>query len=243
MSSGLVRLTEKRLGRLAKFLVVTVFCFATTILCGNAVAAFSWEPTNGPHGGHIFHLAVNAGGHIFAASETNGVFRSTDNGSSWTQVTSAEVDPLAINSSGHIFAGTQDGVLISTDNGDNWSSTGLSAHGIVSLVINSSDHIFAGNYFGDVYRSTDNGANWTAVNSGLMYTNIRSLAVIDSNIFAGTYGGGVCRRPLSEMVDPVNTLVLQEMQNQAHLKVNPTNRADPMVQVECTIPQSELAAS
>jgi len=187
MSIELISLTAKRPRRLAKFLMATVLCFAILTLSATTMAAFSWEPTNGPYGGHIFDLAVNASGHVFAASETNGVFRSTDNGSSWTQVTSTEVDPLVINSSGHIFAGTNDGVLISTDNGDTWSSTGLVASGIVSLVINSSDHIFAGNYFGDVYRSTDNGANWSTASSGLTANSVEALAVNASDhIYAGT---------------------------------------------------------
>jgi flagellar hook assembly protein FlgD len=38
----------------------------------------------------------------------------------------------------------------------------------------------------------------------------------------------------------VNTLVPQERRNQALLKVNPANRAGPMVHVECIIPHREL---
>jgi photosystem II stability/assembly factor-like uncharacterized protein len=42
-----------------------------------------------------------------------------------------------------------------------------------------------------IFRSTDNGANWTQVNNGLTNTMVMSLAVAGTTIFAGTYGDGV----------------------------------------------------
>ena len=44
---------------------------------------------------------------------------------------------------------------------------------------------------GEVFRSGDNDMNWTQVNSGLLNVDIYAIAVIDSNLFVGTYGGGV----------------------------------------------------
>jgi hypothetical protein len=42
-----------------------------------------------------------------------------------------------------------------------------------------------------VFRSINNGTSWTAVNTGLMSSEVYALAVNGSNLFAGTYGGGV----------------------------------------------------
>lgn len=47
--------------------------------------------------------------------------------------------------------------------------------------------------YNGVYLSTDNGSSWTAVNSGLTNTSILSLAVMGTNLFAGTAGSGVYR--------------------------------------------------
>ena len=74
-----------------------------------------WQQTNGPYGGNIKSLAINARGHIFAGTDDGGVFRSTNNGDNWTAVNTGlpntNVLSLAINASGHIFAGTDDGVF------------------------------------------------------------------------------------------------------------------------------------
>jgi len=62
-----------------------------------------------------------------------------------------------------------------------------------SFAINSSGHIFAATY-GSVFRSTDNGENWTQVRNGLPENYLMDL-VINSNghIFAATYSNSVFR--------------------------------------------------
>jgi hypothetical protein len=60
----------------------------------------------------------------------------------------------------------------------------------MSLAANGSN-LFAGTEHGGVFRSSNNGTSWTAVNTGLTNTIVRSFAVSGSNLFAGTHGGGV----------------------------------------------------
>jgi photosystem II stability/assembly factor-like uncharacterized protein len=67
---------------------------------------------------------------------------------------------------------------------------------ITELAIDSSNgHIFAGICRGGIFRSTDNGDIWTAVNTGLTNLYVGSLAINPAtrDIFAGTYDGGVFR--------------------------------------------------
>jgi hypothetical protein len=67
---------------------------------------------------------------------------------------------------------------------------------VTRLAINANGHVFAAvfdiaHYAGlGVYRSTDDGANWTAVNSGLTNLNVGSLAVSPKGtVFAVTDSG------------------------------------------------------
>ena len=56
-----------------------------------------------------------------------------------------------------------------------------------SLVINSDGDIFAAGIFRSVYRSTDNGDSWIAVNDGLDNNLINDLTISsDGNIFAAS---------------------------------------------------------
>jgi len=55
-----------------------------------------------------------------------------------------------------------------------------------------------------MFLSTNNGNSWIAVNSGLTNTVITSFLVSGGTIYAGTDGGGVWRRPISEMVGIIN---------------------------------------
>ena len=76
----------------------------------------------------------------------------------------------------------------------------------------SGSKIFAGTWGDGVFLSTNNGASWTAVDSGLPEnTVVLSLAISGGTIFAGAGGTGVWRRPLSEMLGVINPIPQQEM--------------------------------
>src|SRR5262245_43613802 len=94
---------------------------------------------------------------------SNGVFRSIDQGESWTSINAnlpgdALVAVFAVSGT-NLYAGT---------------TRSLSGRG-----------------FGAVFRSTDQGESWTAVNAGLTNLGVRALAVAGEKLFAGTFGGGV----------------------------------------------------
>ena len=72
-------------------------------------------------------------------------------------------------------------------------NTGLTNTNISSFAFNGAD-IFAGSLGRGVFLSTNNGASWKEVNSGLTDTTIYALAVLPlpsggSNIFAATEEG------------------------------------------------------
>ena len=69
-----------------------------------------------------------------------------------------------------------------------WVQTNGPIGGVVTCFAVSGTNLFAGTE-GGVFLSTNNGASWAAVNTGLANTPVTSLAVSGTNLFAGTYGG------------------------------------------------------
>ncbi len=91
----------------------------------------------------------------------------------------------------NLFAGTKaNGVLISTDQGLNWSqaNSGLNNLDILSLAVNNST-IYAGTNESGIFLSYDNGSTWQQSNSGLTSNYIFSLAVNEDTAYAGTDSG------------------------------------------------------
>ena len=151
-----------------------------------------WEQTSGPETRTILCMAL-IGNNLFAGTEYDGVYLSTDNGSNWTSMYNGmpynTVNAMAVNGN-KLFAGTKTGgVFLTTNNGTNWTTVnnGLTSLSIKALVVNG-PNIFAGTERG-VFLSTNNGTNWTAVNNGLTSLSITAFVVNGSNIFAGTSNG------------------------------------------------------
>jgi hypothetical protein len=93
---------------------------------------------------------------------------------------------------GEVFAGTNSGVY--QLNGFNWDekNTGLTNTN-VTVIASVGIYLYAGTSQGSVggiYRSSDNGNNWTL---SLNDAWISSFLIIGSNIFAGSVGNGVWR--------------------------------------------------
>jgi photosystem II stability/assembly factor-like uncharacterized protein len=88
----------------------------------------------------------------------------------------------------YFYAGTNIGISISTDNGNNWETliNNSSSANTKALAINKNGDLFAGTWNG-ILRSTDNGFSWNSINEGLTDKFITSLAInADENIYAGS---------------------------------------------------------
>ena len=177
-----------------------------------AVAQNFWQPTGGPLGGEVRALVVNSAGNIFAGHAGSGVYRSSDNGATWTAanngLTNGIVNGLALNANDQLFAATFDGVFRSTDNGDSWAqiNLGLANKRVRALAINSAGDVFAGTE-GGVFRSTNNGSNWTEISAGLTDVFIQALAINNAtgDVFVGTSAGGVLRSANGSAWRPFNS--------------------------------------
>ncbi|MCX6132214.1 MAG: SUMF1/EgtB/PvdO family nonheme iron enzyme [Ignavibacteriales bacterium] len=153
-----------------------------------------WRQTNGPIGGDVRSLAVS-GSSIFAGT-VSGIFRSTNNGASWSHVglENDYVYCFAVNGR-NVFAGTEgSGVLLSTDDGGSWTTVNNGfgkSYIVVSALAVSGTNLFAGVGGSGVFVSTNNGSSWNQ--TGLTNTTILAFAISGSSIFAASDTGGVFR--------------------------------------------------
>jgi hypothetical protein len=91
---------------------------------------------------------------------------------------------ISLNS--NLFAGTSDsGIFLSTNNGLNWSKTSLNILQVNTLLVNNGT-IYAGSNDSGLYVSTNAGTSWNKLSFA---AGVRSLAVNNNVLFAGTYGG------------------------------------------------------
>lgn len=171
---------------------------AAVIFTANVFA--QWKELSFPSATIVTFLAVKDST-IYAATGGQGVFLSTDSGTSWTAVnnglTNHIVQAFAINGS-TIYAGTSNnngwgtGVFASTNNGSSWSLLGLNQTSIYiqALAFNGSTIIAGDGYGSGILLSKDNGSTWQESNNGLPSgVIVWSLIKNDTNIFAGTNKG------------------------------------------------------
>lgn len=156
----------------------------------------TWSPVTGFRFNTFSSIAVS-GTNLFATTSAGTVCLSTDYGSTWTTVAKPNVYSAAVSllaSGTNLIAGTSaPGMYLSTDNGSSWSTLGPFDTYIKAFALapngSGGANIVAGTYAEGIFLSTDNGTNWTAASEGLTNTDISSLAVRGTNIFAGTIGG------------------------------------------------------
>jgi len=139
-----------------------------------------------------------------------GVYLTTDNGKSWTQIDNGlnclYILALAAcpdsSSTTNLFAATTEGVYRSTDDGNSWNaaSVGLTSPYVHDLVVNpigaGKTNLFAGTDSG-VFVSTNYGTSWTSASAGLAGSSVFKLGlrlqgVSGPNLFAATDSGLFC---------------------------------------------------
>jgi hypothetical protein len=136
----------------------------------------------------VYGIAA-AGDTLYAAAYGSGVFRSTNNGATWTdQLLSNRYFHPLFTKGLYVGAGSEGGYYYSTNGGATWNiaTTGLGvADGRdVRAIVERNDTLWAGVAYTGVFMSTDKGANWTAVAGAT--GNVTSLAICGQRLFAGT---------------------------------------------------------
>ena len=174
-----------------------------------------WKQSNSGLSDTNVTMVAASGSTVFAATP-GGLFRSTDNGASWTSAGLAGHQVTAFQSAGsNIFVAFSDSVYLSTDNGSTWSlaNNGIPDTVTVTCLAASGANVFAGTSNGaGVFLSTNNGSSWSAVNSGIAVngyaiTSVTALGVFNGYLYAsfpGVYTGDfIWQRPLSQMITAI----------------------------------------
>ncbi len=151
----------------------------------------NWTLTGaGLAGGFNLAEVATSGSDIFVTAHFAGVFYSGDLGATWAEanngIASQYIEDMASIGS-TLFAATDLGVYRSTDDGLNWIpiNNGLDASdAIMSLAVHGTDLLACG-FSSGVYKSTNNGDTWASM--GLVGSNLRSISVVDSVLYAGGF--------------------------------------------------------
>ncbi len=179
------------------------------------------------------------------AGTGDGLFISRDNGKDWTQLglDGRNINDIVIhpqNTDVLYAAAGNDGVMKSTNGGKDWTTLSLapSASGtlpaqgdIRALAIDKSspDTVYAANFQGHIFKSTDAGQSWTALNTDMPVSALNAIAVdpvASGTLYIGTGGNGIYKstdngrnwtRANNGLTDLTITRVLVDPANNAHL--------------------------
>jgi photosystem II stability/assembly factor-like uncharacterized protein len=143
------------------------------------------------------------------AGVPEGIFRSADGGTNWSNlglmdVTSLALDPgdpntiYAAAGGGSYFGPGFLGLFKSTDGGASWATINnglagvLDSRSIVTAIAfapGNPSTVYLATSGSGVYKSLDSGANWEPLNGGLTNLDVRLLAVASNALYAVTSGG------------------------------------------------------
>ncbi len=143
----------------------------------------------------VTDLAYSPGPNLFfAATAGQGVWKSANNGTTWTPANDAStanstIDALhVVPQTGTLLARTYFSPTIfrSTNNGSSWSNLGGSPSWASDFDDNGSTAIFILSIFDGVFVSKDDGLSWTAENNTLPFNNSGHLAADQlGSVYAG----------------------------------------------------------
>lgn len=147
-----------------------------------AAQNFVWERTNPGCGGSFSAAKVGPSGHIVACSDLGGAYYSTDFGDSWgVYGPNVGINQTHFSSLGFdfrneniFFIGTEDGIYRTNDKGDSFSKVLPNGYIEDIVVAPSNSNVVYAAYHpvydssnGKVYKSTNNGINWSLVSTNL----------------------------------------------------------------------------
>jgi photosystem II stability/assembly factor-like uncharacterized protein len=149
----------------------------------------------------ISTFAVAAiGDTLFAGTYRSTIYRSTNNGLSWSKsdsgISSIYQTFGFLIAGDAIYAASEEGIFRSTNMGESWElkNDGLhsASYQMVYSIVQSGDQLFAATDFG-VYRSSNSGDYWYPSNGDSSYWPVFDITVLNNFLFAGSAINGMFR--------------------------------------------------
>ena len=181
-----------------KALAFSLFIFTFGILHSQDF----WEKTSFPNDNSslysVYSMTTNSNDDILAGTYAKGVFKSTDEGLTWTEsgLTNQWVVSFTKSSSGNIYAASigsnlGSGVYKSADDGISWTRVWESLTGMNCVYTDQYDNIYVGlNFSSDqsgIYRTIDSGESWQKIFD--LTENVYAIArLANGRIIAAGYG-------------------------------------------------------
>jgi len=191
----------KKFIRILLLLILTLFFYSAEIKAQSELDTLGnfWSPISGTSNDDIKTISIDSSGFIYLSIWGKGLMRSTNQGSSWTDITNnlpeLNISAIEFDSTGRIFLGTLGGgVFYSSNNGNSWveKNNGLTNKRVTSLKIFRGGPMYVGTIGGGVFRSDNGGNNWVQKNNGLKFWHITAMILNNQGgVVVGTPNDGV----------------------------------------------------
>ena len=177
------------MSHLAWLLIAPMLVLATS---GQGIAQWTFTQTGGPLGGDVSSITQTVNGTIFICS-LDGVFRLTDNGSTWKRVRqrTGHIDPasdataIACSLSGDVYNAAGDGLFASRDNGETWDVLPYDVrigYPVTQLLVDARGAVFVVEWLWKLNVSRDKGNTWSKVpTTGIPSDPGRWMVAVDSS--------------------------------------------------------------
>lgn len=160
-----------------------------------AITSMAYDPTDDS----TFYVGTGEGWYNADAVRGQGVWKSTDAGQTWSQLSSTTgsayyyIQKLVVTPTGRIVVATRSNIRYSDNGGTSWSSAASGVFADIEVSANGDLYASKGNVFtsGDILKSTNNGTSWSSIlpsGAGTIRRVELACAPSDSNILYAVAG-------------------------------------------------------